>query len=160
MANEMLTKAEPKQELVPMWPDFEHFRAEMQKMMGDMLSRSFWPSMASMQMPSMRPALNLFKENANLVAELAVPGLTRKDLHITISDQLLTVEGEFKKEEKSKKDQTYVCECYTGKFSRSTRLPAEVSSKKSQAELKDGMLRITMPLADPGRHETTRIEVK
>ncbi|GMU53999.1 MAG: hypothetical protein AMXMBFR33_31450 [Candidatus Xenobia bacterium] len=160
MASEMLTKAEPKQDLVPMWPDFEQFRTEMQKMMGEMFSRSLWPSMASMQMPAMRPALNLFKENSNLVAELAVPGLAKKDLHITISDQLLTVEGEFKKEEKTKKDQTYVSECYTGKFSRSTRLPAEVNSKKAQAELKDGMLRVIMPLADPGRHETTRIEVK
>ncbi len=160
MANEMLTKSEPKQELMPMWPDFEHFRNEMQKMMGDMFSRNFWPTMTSMQMPALRPALNLFKENSNLVAELAVPGLSKKDLHITISDNLLTVEGEFKKEDKSKKDQTYVSECYTGKFSRSTRLPAEVSSRKAQAELKDGMLRITMPLADPGRHETTKIEVK
>lgn len=158
MANETLVKSEPKQQLAPMWPDFMHFRNEMQQMMSNMFARPFGSWLEMPEMPSMRPALNLFQQDGKLVAELSVPGMEKKDIKINVSDHLLTVEGEFKKEEKVQKERSYMEERYTGKFSRSVRLPAEVKSREVNAELKEGILRITMPLADPKSHEVSQIQ--
>lgn len=159
MANETLVKSQPKQEMAPLWPDFEHFRNEMQQMMTTILRRPWgWHEMPSL--PAFQPALNLFQEKGNLVAELAVPGMERKDITVNVSDHTLTVTGEFKREEKSEKERSFYSECYSGKFSRSVRLPAEVKSKDVSAALKDGILRVSMPLADPKSHEVTQIAVK
>ncbi len=159
MANDTLVKTPEKQELVTTWPDFEQFRNEMQQMMSSMFARPFGTWWEMPAMPAIRPALNLFQENGKLVAELAVPGMEKKDIKINVSGHMLSVEGEFKKEEKTQKERSFVSECYSGKFSRSVRLPAEVKSKDVQADLKDGMLRITMPLADPKSHEVTQIPI-
>lgn len=160
MANETPVKPQPNA-IAPMWPDFEHFGNEMQRMMAAMFARP-WSGLPEM-MPALtkaHPALNLYQENGKLIAELAVPGIEKKDLKINVSDRMLTIEGEYKREQKTQKERSYICECSSGEFSRSVRLPAEVKSKEAQADLKDGMLRITMPLVDPQSHELTQIHVK
>ncbi len=103
------------------------------------------------------PAMNVVEEEAQLVIEAEVPGLSMEDLELNILDNTLTVTGE-KKEVKEVKGKVHWKETRSGKFSRVLRIPFAVDAQKTSAELKDGILRITVPKQEVAKPK--KIEVK
>lgn len=95
------------------------------------------------------------KENYTLTMDM--PGKTDKDVDIELNQNVLTVSSkdEVKKEEKSdKKDETkwLIRERTVSSFKRSFTLPDDVDSEKLTANVKDGVLTVSMPrkaLAQP-----------
>jgi len=148
-----------------LWPDMDQMRTEMAEMMRDMFSGNWFslPNVRRLEqfMPTnFQPSLNVRSEGGNLVVETAVPGMDKKDIHLTVTRDSLTLRGEYKKEEKSEKDKVFHSEIHYGSFSRSLALPAEVDANKVKAELKDGMLTIHMPLLKPEAHQQIKVDVK
>ena len=81
----------------------------------------------------------------SIVVEAEMPGMDRKKLDISITNDLLTIKGEKKQETKTDNDDYCYCTERTyGKFSRSVRLPANVKHNGDaiKASYKDGILRI------------------
>jgi HSP20 family protein len=94
------------------------------------------------------------KEAYELLADL--PGLSKKDINISLNDDVLTVKGERKTEEKKEDEDRYYAERTFGSFSRSFKLPTKVASEKIKAEYKNGVLRLTLPKAEEAKpHEIT-----
>jgi HSP20 family protein len=90
------------------------------------------------------------------VAEL--PGLNKDDVEVTLEDGVLTISGEKKDDRKEEKNGYHLRERRHGKFSRSFRLPTEVDPNKVGAQLKDGLLTVTLHKAEAIKPRT--IEVK
>ena len=86
-------------------------------------------------------------ENAyTILAEL--PGVARKDVHVTLKEGVLTLSGEKKLEAEEKaKGRYHVVERSYGSFQRSFRLGSLVSEDKVEARFKDGVLSVTVPKA-------------
>ena len=92
------------------------------------------------------------KDAYELMADL--PGLSKKDINISLNDDVLTVKGERKSEEKKEEEGRYYAERNFGSFSRSFKLPNKVDSEKIKAEYKNGVLRLTLPKAEEAKpHE-------
>ena len=88
------------------------------------------------------------KDDIKIIAE--VPGMTKEDISISLSDNVLTLRGEKKKEKKEEKGKTfYRTERCWGSFARSFTLPAAVLANKVKAVYKDGVLEITLPKSEP-----------
>ncbi|MEW6283521.1 MAG: Hsp20/alpha crystallin family protein [Candidatus Eremiobacterota bacterium] len=163
MATQTLPKpAESQQQAPAPWRpwDFEQLRNEMMEMFDHLFGRSTTVAPRMTWRTLGMPSVNLFKENSNLILEAAVPGFDKKDIHINVTRDHVTISGESRKEEKTEKERYYHSELHYGSFSRSMRLPADVDSGKTHAELKDGVLRITMPILDPARHQEVKVAVK
>ncbi len=96
--------------------------------------------------------------NINVVAE--IPGVKKEDLKITLQDNILTIEGEKKKEEEKKGKNYYRAERVFGSFKRSFTLPTEVDSDNVEAKFEDGMLRINMKKLHPKPKNEKVIELK
>ena len=77
-----------------------------------------------------------------------LPGLTRKDITISVENNRLTIRGERKKETDEKSARLHRVERVYGSFSRSFRLPATVLADKVEASYREGVLEITVPKAD------------
>lgn len=96
------------------------------------------------------------KEGLELTAEL--PGMEEGDIHVTVSDGVLSVSGE-KKVESEKKDKSYhFVERSYGSFSRSLTLPAGVKAEDIKASMSKGVLKVVIPT--PAKPEAKKIEVK
>jgi len=67
------------------------------------------------------------------------------DLDISVTDDVLTVKGERKRDEKIEEADYLVQECYWGSFSRSYILPVAVDAEGASASIKDGVLTVTIP---------------
>ncbi len=71
-----------------------------------------------------------------------LPGIKKEDLDIDIDSNYVVVNAK-KEEEKKSQDHNYTkTELKYGEFSRTIYLPEEIDTNKTEAELKDGILRI------------------
>lgn len=82
------------------------------------------------------------KEYINVTAE--IPGVKKENIKITLQDNILTIEGEKKKEEEKKETNVFRSERMYGSFKRCFTLSHEVDSEKVQAKFEDGKLDIQM----------------
>jgi HSP20 family protein len=91
------------------------------------------------------PATDLIDKKDRLVARIELPGVEKKDVKISLSENNLTVQGEIEKDKETKKEDYYCCERAYGTYSRTISLPAEVDQDKIKANFKNGILEITIP---------------
>jgi HSP20 family protein len=89
------------------------------------------------------PDMDIFETEMGFVIEAEVPGISKEDLKLNIEDDILTLEGEKKSENK---DEEYLRkESKEGGFSESFSLPENVDKDKIKAKFENGVLRITIP---------------
>lgn len=77
-----------------------------------------------------------------------LPGLKKEDVNISLKDGILTISGERKYENEKKDQDKYYMERVYGNFSRSFSLPSDVKEKEIKANLKNGVLTISLPKAE------------
>jgi HSP20 family protein len=104
------------------------------------------------------PAVDVFdtKEAVVLKAELA--GMNIDDIDIEVDDNVLTIKGERRFEEKVDEDRYYRVERRFGSFQRSLALPQGVKVDDIVADYDDGVLTVTVPKAE--EEKPKKIEVK
>lgn len=103
------------------------------------------------------PAMNIWEDEGHLYAEVEIPGLSMDDLELTVMGNELSIRGERKPFEQE--GVTYHRrEREIGTFSRMVRLPVEIEADEVEANLKNGVLRITLPKSASARPR--KIEVK
>ena len=106
------------------------------------------------------PKLDMFEENGELVIKAEMPGVRKKDLDISLEEDILKIKAE-KKEEKEVKDAThYTRERRFGQYSRYITLPSRVDAEKITATLKKGLLEIRLPKAEVPESKHIEIKVK
>jgi HSP20 family protein len=97
------------------------------------------------------PALDLIEDNDNLMAQLELPGVAKKDVEVSVHDGVLSVSGERKQESETKDEGCFRRERFHGRFNRSVTLPKPVKTDAIKATLKDGILTVTMPKTEEAR---------
>ena len=98
------------------------------------------------------------KERLLIAENLRQFGIEKDDLDISVSDNLLTIKGETKHEEKEEKGEYYRCEISRGTFSRTVALPSDVDSEGGKAKFKDGVLELTLPKIEKTKRRSIKIE--
>lgn len=106
------------------------------------------------------PALDVFQDKDNVVAELALPGINPSDIDITIENDVLTVCGSTESKQEVKREDYYRKEVRTGSFSRSVVLPMAVKGNDAQAKYDKGLLTITMPKEESVKPKKIAVQVE
>ncbi|MDB4938120.1 MAG: hypothetical protein JWP87_5092 [Labilithrix sp.] len=96
------------------------------------------------------PRCNVLDAGANLVVTTEVPGLSEKDLDVSLEDGVLTIAGERKPTE-LEGYAVHRRERPALRFARSFALPMKVDAEKTSASVKDGILTITLAKAPEAR---------
>ena len=106
--------------------------------------------------PGWNPPVDLFETAGSFVLTAEVPGLSRDQIEIHAEENRITIRGD-------RSGGLVPCEQYHrverghGRFSRTFALPEPVEVEQISADLKDGLLTITMPKA--GGRGVRRIDV-
>lgn len=103
-------------------------------------------------------AVDVYQDKDNVVIKSTIAGVRPEDLDITIGGDQVTIRGERHQEQEVAEQDYFYQECYWGAFSRSLALPVEIDVEKAVAELRDGILTITLPKA--ARSRTKKVKVK
>lgn len=103
-------------------------------------------------------AIDAYQTDEEMVLKAPIAGVERADLEISITDEIINIKGERKRPEDIGAENYFAQECYWGSFSRSYILPVAVESEKTAANLKNGILTITIP--KQAKTKTKVIEIK
>ena len=104
------------------------------------------------------PSFDVKESKEGYLFKADLPGLKEADLDITVTGNRLTVAGKREAEKEEKTDRYYTFECSYGEFSRSFTLPDGVDMNSVQADLKDGVLTISIRKA--AEAQAKKIEVQ
>lgn len=93
------------------------------------------------------PAVDIFETEKELILRADMPGVKADDLKIDLRDNILTLTGEIAPYEGP--DETDILiEYEIGKYYRQFTLTEAIDQNKIEAELKDGVLRLSLPKAE------------
>lgn len=121
--------------------------------------REVWPEWGRLEQTlEMTPRVDVIDREAEILVRAEVPGVGKDDLEVDLAGDLLTIKGERKMEETKEEGAFFRSEIARGAFSRTIRLPAEVTLEEIKAEFKDGVLEILLPKTEKTEHR--RIEIK
>jgi HSP20 family protein len=104
------------------------------------------------------PAVEVADTQDTVVVKAQVPGVSKEHLQVNVTDETLTLKGELQEEEKKEEKHYVRREFHYGAFSRTIALPAAVQVEKVQAQLKDGVLEITLPKSDKAKAKEIAIQ--
>jgi HSP20 family molecular chaperone IbpA len=94
--------------------------------------------------PTFTPTVDIFETDSEIVLLADIPGVKNKDLDIDLRDDVLTLNGEVTPPEAAD-EKDVLREYLTGKYYRQFTLSEAINQSKIQAQLKDGVLRLTLP---------------
>jgi HSP20 family protein len=105
-----------------------------------------------------RPAIDVLEgdHEYTLVAEL--PGYRKEELTINLEDNILTLSGERKNEERPEEVKVRLNEIGAPSFSRSLRFGSDIDAKQISAQLENGILTVKVPKAESAKPRTIAIQ--
>lgn len=104
------------------------------------------------------PASEASSKTDSYKITIELPGVDSDDVEISVDDGVLTLKGEKRSSREEKGDTYYFSERQYGAFSRSFRLPPDADASAIEADMKDGVL--TVSVLKKVQKETTKTQVK
>jgi HSP20 family protein len=90
--------------------------------------------------------MDLSEDDKALYLKAEIPGVSRKDIHVAIDGNEVSISAETKKEKEERKGETVLrSERYYGRWNRSFTLGHAVDETKAEAKYTDGVLMLTLP---------------
>jgi HSP20 family protein len=120
--------------------------------------RSFWPMRQAAAMSSVE--VDVYEEKEEVVVKAELPGMEKDEININVSDHVLTLKGEKKKEEDVKDEDYHFSERSYGAFVRSIEFPTQVQTEKAKASFKNGVLEIRLPKTEEAKKREITVKVE
>lgn len=151
--------------LPPAFETMSRLERDMERMFHEFWRRPFlslwdhelsWPG----RMPSLQmPAMDVYEDKDEVVVKAEVPGLSKEDLDVTLTESTLTLKGEKKQEEEVKEKNFYRNERSTGSFVRTIDLPTDVKTDQTKATFKNGVLEIRLPKTEEAKRKLIKVKI-
>jgi HSP20 family protein len=105
------------------------------------------------------PAVDIYETENELVVKADLPDINEKDLDVRVENNMLTIRGERKFEQKVKEDNYLRIERTYGSFSRSFSLPSTVNTEAIKAQYKNGVLTVELPKRAESKPRQVKVNV-
>jgi HSP20 family protein len=106
------------------------------------------------------PACDIYENNNEIVVKVELPEVKKEDVRVSIENNMLTIHGDRKFSEETKRENYHRVERNYGEFTRSFALPSFVDTNKVNAEFKDGILRVMLGKREEARPKQVEVKVK
>ena len=105
------------------------------------------------------PPVDMYATKDDVVLTLELPGVSEKDVNVSITGDLLTVRGERRFEHQANEQELLHVERTYGKFERLVQLPMAVQADRVKATYRDGVLEIQLPKAEELKPKEIKIDI-
>lgn len=141
----MLSRLDP-------FADLFRVQSQLNRLFDDGLSR-----IDSSRGTAWLPSVDVHEDSERLLFKVDVPGVRKEDINVRVDGGVLTLEGSRKLELEEKRQGYHRVERAHGKFSRSFALPDSVSTDEVHAELRDGVLEVSLAKKKEAKPRTIEI---
>lgn len=136
--------------------DFENAQRTIDRFFSDPMFRFFEEPGRHLETRSWTPAVDIYEAGGEIVFNMELPGFEKNELDINVENNRLTVSGERVFKEQEGKDFHRV-ERWYGKFQRSFQLPSTVDVDNISANLKNGLLTLTIPKREEAKPRQIKV---
>ena len=105
------------------------------------------------------PLCDVWETKDDVVVAFELPGISEKDVNVSMTGDVLTVRGERRWPEMQKDESYQRAERVHGKFERSLQLSVPVQADKVKASYRDGILTIRLPKAEEIKPREIKIDI-
>jgi len=106
------------------------------------------------------PAVDIYETENDLVLKADVPEVDPKAIDVRVENQTLTISGERKFEHQNEGQGFHRIERSYGSFVRSFAVPNTFDTEKISAEVKNGVLSVSLPKKEAAKPRQIKVEVK
>ncbi|MDD2327719.1 MAG: Hsp20 family protein [bacterium] len=106
------------------------------------------------------PAINIQQNENDFLVEVAAPGMTKEDCNVRIDEEnnlVISFEKKSESEENDKKGNYLRREFSYTQFQRTMILPDNVEKEKITAKVENGVLSVTIPVANEEKIPNSRL---
>ena len=139
---------------------FRNFEERMRRFFGEGFGPFGRFGEESWSLTTWSPACDIYETDNEVVVKAELPEVKKEDVKVSIENNIMTIHGERKFSEETKRENYHRLERSYGEFTRSFTLPSFVDTSKINAEFKDGMLRVTMPKREEAKPKQVEVKVK
>jgi HSP20 family protein len=148
----------------------EHPFALLHRQMDDLFERFFrdWddpfgvpaPALGAGTEGTMMPSVDVAETDDELQVTADLPGMSEKDVEVSVDDQVLTLRGEKRMDREEKKKNWHVIERAYGSFHRSIPLPSGLDESRIKAQFKNGVLTVRLPKTPEAKSRRRTIAIE
>ena len=102
------------------------------------------------------PNVDIFETDKQITLLADMPGVSSENLNIDLRDNILTLSGEVRPFEGAD-EKDLIIEYEIGKYYRQFTLSEVIAQNKIDAQLKDGVLRLTLPKVEKAKPRTITV---
>lgn len=105
------------------------------------------------------PACDIVETDKTYQIQAELPGVNKDDVHVTLADGVLTIQGQRREVKEEKTARFHRRELAFGNFLRRFTMPDDADESKVDASFKDGILEVVINKAKAKASKTKEIEV-
>lgn len=123
-----------------------------------------WPAWNRHDFPAVEiegtrlPKVDFIDRKNEMLLRAELPGLDKKDVEVTLNDNMLLVKGHTDTEKKEEEGEYHRHEIQSASFARSISVPSNIDASKIAASLKDGVLEVTLPKTKTSAKQTIDVQ--
>jgi HSP20 family protein len=102
-------------------------------------------------------SVDVYQTDNDIVVQAMIAGVRPEDLNLSITREMVTLEGRRQKTTEAEGDGYFMKELYWGAFARKILLPCEVEPDEAEAYEKNGLLTLRMPKIDKQRTQKVKV---
>ncbi|MDA8325341.1 MAG: Hsp20/alpha crystallin family protein [Nitrospiraceae bacterium] len=142
---------------------FEHLERQFEEFFRrpfPMLRQPWWPARRVFEAEELSPSVDIFEDAGDIVLKAELPGMSKQDITVDLTDHIITISGEKKKEEKIEDKNFYRVERSYGAFTRSFELPSDVKADQVKAKFHDGVLEVRLPKTEEAKRKAKSVPIE
>jgi HSP20 family protein len=132
---------------------------DMDRLFGSFGFGRNWPMGFTEEQSDWAPAIDAFQRGNEFIIRADVPGLSRDDLSVEISEDTLTIQGERKYDHEEEREGVFHRERSYGSFRRVIPLPEGAIADSAKANFHDGVLEVVVHAPSQEVRRGRRIEI-
>lgn len=105
------------------------------------------------------PAVDVYETPNDVVVRVELPGIDPKDVDIQVTQDALTIKGQYKSEQEEKGRNYYTRELRSGSFVRTLALPGDIQSDQAKASYRNGIFEIRVPKGERVKPKSVKVDV-
>ena len=153
-------KENPARNMLSSLDEFDRFFSQLRSR--DWMHPFHWPDAVQSHIPMFAegrsPKVDIIDNDKDLLIRAELPGVNKKDLKISMTDNSVTIKATTSYEEKEEKSDYFRSEISQGEYTRTVGLPADVDIEKAKSIFKNGVLELTVPKLEHSQRRTINVE--
>jgi HSP20 family protein len=139
--------------------EYDEIQTSMNRLFNTALYPFFREGERSLSGGQWAPSVDVYETEKEIVFDCELPGFEKDQVNLSVEGGRLTISGERKAEE-AKGRNYHSAERWYGSFQRTFLLPTSVETEKIAANLKNGILTVTLPKKEEVRPRQIPVSVK